>query len=105
MYVVNVMTQPGETASFGPLEHLDGLLGYLDQGVVDVMVVNQAPIPLDLLARYAEEGAEPVLWAGGEEHYRGVRVVAGDIVLADRLIRHDPGRLARLVVRAAEAAG
>ena len=84
-----------------PLDHLDGLLRHLDEGVVDVMLVNEAPVPPDLLARYAEEGAEPVLWNGGSRDHRGVRVVSGDIVLADRLIRHDPERLARLVVRTA----
>lgn len=101
VYVANVMTQPGETAAFGALDHLDGLLRHLDEGVVDVMVVNQAPIPAYLLSRYADEGAEPVLWNGGQQEYRGVRIVPADIVLADRLIRHDPERLARLVIEAA----
>lgn len=105
VYIVNVMTQPGETAAFGPLDHLDGLLRHLDEGVVDAMVVNRALVPADVLARYAEEGAEQVLWSGEDETYRGVRVLSADLVRADRLVRHDPDRLARLVVRAAEARG
>jgi uncharacterized cofD-like protein len=103
VYIVNVMTQPGETAAFGALDHLDGLLRHLEEGVVDVMVVNQTPVPPRLLARYAEEGAEPVVWSGGELHHRGVRIAPADLLRADRLIRHDPDRLARLVVRAAGA--
>ena len=37
-------------------------LRHVGPGVVDVMVVNATPVAPRCCARYAEEGAEPVVW-------------------------------------------
>jgi len=98
IYITNVMTQPGETAGYGALEHLDGLLRHLGEGVVDLMVVNSGAIPAERLVPYADEGADPVVWRDHECTHQGVRVVPADVVSRDDLVRHDPARLARVVL-------
>ena len=98
VYVANVMTQPGETVGFGALEHLDALLRQAGPGLVDAMLVNATSAAADVCARYAEEGAEPVVWDRGEVSYRGVRILPADLLEAGSRARHDPVRLARAVL-------
>lgn len=101
VYVANLMTQPGETAEFDARDHLDGIIRHVGIGVVDVMLVNEAPVAKESLARYVAQGAEPVTWERGETVYRGVRVIPGDLVGCNEHIRHDPERLADLVLAVA----
>ncbi len=101
VYVANLMTQPGETAGFDVLDHVDGLLRHLGLGVVDAMLVNAAPVTEQSLKRYTAEGAVPVAWWRGETEYRGIRVVPAALVEAGEHVRHDADRLAEEVLRLA----
>lgn len=98
IYVCNLMTQPGETTGFDAVAHLEGLLRHVGEGLIDVMVVNSTPVAGNVRARYAEEGAEPVLWAGGEGLHRGVRILPQPLLDVKDQARHDPLALARLVL-------
>ncbi len=98
VYIANVMTQPGETAGFDPWAHVDALVHHLGEGIVDLMVVNDSPVPESVLARYADEGAEPVLWTEGESSRRGVRAVPAPVVEVSDHARHDPLALARVLL-------
>ena len=98
VYIVNVMTQPGETDGYDARAHLDGLLRHLDEGVVDAMVVNRANAPQLLLERYAEEGAAPVVWGEGPGVYRRARVLSADVLELTGHVRHDPLVLAQTLV-------
>src|SRR5680860_1123540 len=73
--------------------------------VVDAMLANSSPIPSDLLHRYADLGAEPVLWLGTGTDYRGVRIVEGPISEVDGQVRHNPDELVAWVVRMGGVAG
>lgn len=97
VFVNNVMTQPGETQGYDAEAHLRGILRHLDEGVIDVMLVNDRPIPADLLALYEKEGAAPVT-RGQESEYLGVRVVSAPLADLDRFVRHDPCDLARTLL-------
>jgi len=105
IYVANVMTQPGETPGYSAGDHLDALIRHVGEGVVDAMLVNSSPIPSDLLHRYADLGAEPVLWLGTGTDYRGVRIVEGPISEVDGQVRHNPDELVAWVVRMGGVAG
>lgn len=101
VYIANVMTQPGETDGLDACAHLDGLLRHLDEGIIDLMVVNRVPVPAVLVDRYALEGAAPVVWGEGPAVYRGVRIIPADVVEATSYVRHDPGRLASTLLELA----
>lgn len=106
VYIANVMTQPGETAGFSPRAHLDALLRHLGEGIVDLMVVNDAPVPQERLVRYADEGAEPVLWTDRDDGHRGVRVLPAPVIEVTDHVRHDPLALAQVLLDlVAEPAG
>ncbi len=60
-YVVNLMTQPGETDGFTAKDHLEALRRYTDISQLDYVIVNTEPIPEHLLQQYEAEGSIPVV--------------------------------------------
>ena len=91
---LNLMTQPGETDGMDALAHLRAVERHAGPGLVDVVLVNSAPMPAALLARYAESGAEPVAVDRAAVAAEGVEVIGAELLAEGALIRHDPARLA-----------
>ena len=98
MYVCNVMTQPGETAGYKASDHLQALYDHTGAGVVDCVLVNVEEIDSCLLDQYAKEGACPVEADVDKLQSMGVAVVSGQLVSATNWVRHNPVRLARLIL-------
>jgi uncharacterized cofD-like protein len=59
IYICNVMTKHGETDDFAASDFVQTIHRYLGQRV-DTVLVNSGPLPAEVLARYAEAGAQPV---------------------------------------------
>lgn len=98
VYVCNVMTQFRETDRFAASDHIRALIGHTNPGIIQLCVVNTKPVPLSLLERYKAEQAFPVEADSARIRALGYQVVAGDVISADNYVRHDPDRLARLIV-------
>ncbi len=97
--VMNLMTQPGETDGLTAVEHLEALEQHLGCGVVDLVLVHRDPLPIDRTAAYRDlSGAEPVRIDRAALRAAGVRVVEADLLAREGLLRHDPHRLADLIV-------
>ena len=60
VYVCNLMTQPGQTDGYTARQHLAVLTTYLGRHV-DAVVLNNGPLPADVLELYASHGAYPVV--------------------------------------------
>lgn len=60
VHVLNLMTQPGQTDGYTARQHLTTLQPYLSRPV-DAVLVNNAPLPPDLLRLYEPQGARPVV--------------------------------------------
>jgi len=102
VYVSNLMTRRGQTIGMHALEHIQEIEKYIGRAP-DIALVNSSVFSLELLSRYEEEGAHPVLnncidgvctiqslpLVSEEE----VVLVSGDI-LKRSLIRHDSDKLA-----------
>ena len=58
VYVVNIMTEAGETDGMSALDHVKALVSHLGRRP-DVVLVNTAPISNATLERYRAEDAEP----------------------------------------------
>lgn len=98
IYVCNVMTQPGETDSYGAADHLEALESHIGAGLVDTIVVNIATPSEDMLERYKEQGAEPVAPQLERLERMGVTVVGANLLSEHDLVRHDSERLATAIV-------
>ncbi len=97
VYVANLMTQPGETTHFSVDDHLQALERQVGSGLVDVILMNNQPIDEDALRKYLREGAEPVLEVNTAA--RQPIVQAEPLIAVDGVIRHDPEKLARALLR------
>lgn len=98
-YVCNVMTQAGETDNFTAQDHLFSLIEHGRKGIVDYIVVNNHEITdREVLQRYEEEGAAPVLYQKDKLEQMGVKVVEANLVNERQVLRHDPLRLAETIM-------
>jgi uncharacterized cofD-like protein len=104
IYVCNVMTQDGETEGYTASDHLKALNTHARRNLVDLCLVNSAPVPEALLPYYAAENAAPIAIDREAIHALGVEL--SEQPVADthqlRLARHDPDRLAQAVLRLLE---
>jgi uncharacterized cofD-like protein len=99
VYIVNVMTQPGETDGFRASDHVRTVVEHLGGGVVDVALVNtQMPRNRAVLERYQEQGAFPVEPDLERIRHLGVEAVGRPLMSETDLLRHDPARLAQAVL-------
>lgn len=98
VYVVNLMTEPGETDGYTAYDHYKAVAHHLGRRP-DVVVVHTAPIPEPVLRRYAAEGRHPVAYDPRPFRVDGVRVLEGDFREAGELAQHDPKKLARAVLK------
>lgn len=112
IYIVNLMTQPGETDGLNAREHLRALGEYLDLKSLHKIVLNCQTIPEDLLKLYAEAGAYPVRDNLGEKNEWGISVVRESLLeivplwrrhsgSVGKTLKHDPKSLAQAVMKCA----
>lgn len=97
IYVLNVMTQPGETDGFSAWDHLKVLLEHTDPRIVDACFANVSDIPAEMIEKYREKGAEPVERDFDVIRQKGYKIIEGEILKTNGQVRHNPEDLARLI--------
>ncbi len=98
IYVCNVMTQPGETEGFSAYDHVHALLKHIGDGMIDYAVLNNAQLPQETAERYKEEGAFPVACDSERVAACGILPVIEELIDDADLARHDPARLAQVII-------
>ena len=98
VYVCNLMTKHGETNNFKASDFVKTILHYLDGTGLDVVVCNDKIGAPELLERYMQEKSFPVELDKEELDTLPVHVVTADLIIEPDLIRHDPGKLGKLLV-------
>jgi len=98
VYICNVMTQPGETDAFTASAHVHTLFDQAGARICDTVIVNEEP-PQRLLEAYAEEGQIPVDPDRAALEALGVKVVGAAVISETLTVRHDPSRLADVLLR------
>jgi uncharacterized cofD-like protein len=100
VYVCNVMTQQGETRGFLASDHVRVLLEQGGRGLFDyVLVNNRRPRNQELLARYSQQGAEPVDPDVDAIRALGLHPVSEDLISEEELVRHDPRKIAAVLMQ------
>ena len=99
VYVCNVMTQPGETDGYTASDHAGKIVRYLGENVLDYIIVNTARAPDALYKRYKKEGARRVKFDETDLKGFNADIVKTDLMTTENLLRHDPDKLARAVLR------
>jgi len=99
VYVCNVMTQSRETHSFKASDHVRALVTHTNPGLLQLVLVNTKAVPGHLLERYRQEEAFPVEADTDRIRELGYQVVADDLISTENYVRHDPDKVARLIVQ------
>ena len=97
VYVVNIMTEAGETNGFDAFEHVQALVAHGCRWP-DVVVVNATPVDAARRAKYREEGADVVDPAVARFAEAGVSVVSLPLLSDGAFAQHDSGRLAEALI-------
>ena len=99
IYICNVMTQSRETQDYRASDHVRALIAHSNPGILQLCIVNTEPVPPHLLEKYREEEAFPV--EPDVEHIRrlGYQVVAENIINTQNYVRHDPDKVAKIIIQ------
>lgn len=103
--VCNLMTQPGESRGYSAADHVRALHEHAGRKLFDHVVLNTRPLSRALLERYAAERAEPVQLDLEAVRALGVKPLGANLLLEDRVARHDSRRLAQVLLSLARNRG
>ncbi len=93
VFVCNLMTEANESLGLTASEHIDRIYEHTRAPIFDYALVNTAPFSSETLARYAAEGASPILADIERVESLGVRCIAGDFASEGDVVRHAAGRV------------
>jgi uncharacterized cofD-like protein len=94
VYICNLMTQPNESTGLTTAQHIEAIFDHAGCKVFDYALLNTAPVPAELRARYAEDNAEPLHHNLNKIRALGVTPILGDYLDATQFARHATDRIA-----------
>ena len=100
VYICNVMTQHGETDSYKASDYLKVLIKHTNPRIVDYCIVNTKIPNEEMLSKYKQEKAFTTAVDSSEIRRMGYKVIEGNIIHTTDFVRHDPQRLARVIINA-----
>lgn len=99
VYVCNLMTQTNESLGMTAADHVRAIYRHAGAPIFDVALVNSVPVSGRLRAKYAREGAEPILPSVPELEKLGLRVVADAFLREEKgVARHSSSGVARALM-------
>lgn len=106
VFVINLINKIGQTYGMTMTSYLEKFVEYVGR-TPDFIVINNTPLPKNLLKRYAAEGSFPII--DDLQAISKIKIIRADLlteqviktVKGDRLkrslIRHDPEKLAKVI--------
>jgi len=98
IYVVNVMTQPGETEGYTASDHVRAVIRHSSPDVMDYVIINSGKIPDHLVSRYLLDGATPVECDREVIESMGYKTVTAPVINPTDVVRHSPELLAKVIM-------
>ncbi len=102
IYICNIMTQPGETDGYTVADHIRAIDRICGMKLFDAVLAHRkAPSP-QTLKHYAQEHSHPVFLDREDIARLGRRIVLANVMDEDEetgYVRHNPERLARVLLR------
>jgi uncharacterized cofD-like protein len=94
VYIGNLMTQPNESTGLTASQHIEAIFEHAGGKVFDYALLNSAPVPEELRARYAEDNSEPLVNDLEAIRSFGVTPILGDYLDGSQFARHAVDRIA-----------
>jgi len=89
---MNLMGQPGETIGFAASDHVKAIHEHAGGKLLDVVVLNTAPIRQAQRRKYAAQEAQPVINDVAKLEAMGIEVVEAWLLAEGAKVRHDSDR-------------
>ena len=102
VYICNVMTQAGETNDYKASDHVKAIVKHTFPGIIDYCIVNTGPIPEEFIEKYKKENSFTVIPDIQNIRDMGYSVTGEDVVNTIDYVRHNPIKLARIVMNILE---
>lgn len=102
IYVCNIMTQPGETSGYTVSDHIKAIDNACGKKLFNAVLVHRKVPSAQSLINYAQENSHPVFLDREAVAKLGRRIVLTNVMDEDQytnLVRHNPERLARILLR------
>jgi len=100
--VLNLMTEPGETDGYSALDFVTAVMHHAPRVRIRDVLINNAPIPVNVLERYTAAGAGAVSIDADPLRFLGCAPVQHDLLEEGGEVRHDPWKLGHAVLDLAE---
>ncbi len=97
-YVCNLMTKFGETHGFAAKDFVETVEKYIGEKTIDILILNTQRPFRSRIAQYEKEGAQFVEWKRKDSASKKFRIVSGNYLRMKGFIRHDPDKLAKILV-------
>lgn len=100
VYVCNIMTKHGETDGFYVSDFIEELKKYLGKAsfkLTEVIVNKEIKLPITVASWYKKYKSVPVRL--DEKKIKDVRIIKVNLIEADKLVRHDPDKLGRTLMK------
>ncbi len=98
IYVMNLMTQAGETAGYTAADHVKALFDHGGDALFDHCLINDRPVPPSLMDAYLRTGSAPISVDVTALARMGVRADFAPVADYSNLVRHDPLLLAGAIM-------
>jgi uncharacterized cofD-like protein len=102
VYICNLMTQANESLGLTASEHIQRIYDHTRTHIFDYAIVNTGQFSPGTLARYAAEGAAPIVPDIERIEAMGVRCIVGDFASEENVVRHTASRVADTVLELAQ---
>jgi uncharacterized cofD-like protein len=102
VFICNLMTQANESLGLSAADHIQRIYDHTRRPIFDFAVVNTGEFSPDTLARYAAQGATPIVPDVERIEALGVHCITGDFASEETLVRHTASRLADVVLELAQ---
>jgi uncharacterized cofD-like protein len=100
VFVVNIMTEPGETDNFSASQHLERVIEILGEGIINFAIVNTGEVSKEILEKYREYGSDIVKEDSKEIEKMGIQCIRGDLALErGGVVRHNPEKLSEILMK------
>jgi uncharacterized cofD-like protein len=93
VFICNLMTQANESLGLTASEHIERIYEHTRAPIFDCALINTGSFSPETLARYAAEGASPIVPDIERVEALGVRCIVGDFASEESVVRHAPGRV------------
>jgi len=98
VFIMNVMTQDGETEGYTAMDHIRAFEDHAAPGLIDACIANNAQLDEDILEAYRKEDSEPIRLCAEELKALGIHTFEAPLTAHSKFARHDSDKLASAII-------